>query len=104
MAISSLPHIPTPELIETEGDAFGKMILKITTSAERAPIRDYGRCLLAGYPPSSRTTVLLFQALSKLSNRLPGYLRLVGILSRDPADLSRFEDRIALYIAQHEVQ
>lgn len=103
MHINSLPQIPTPDPIQTEGDAFGHMILKITTPAERQPIHDYGRCLLAGYPPPTRTTIQMFAALHALSSRLPGYLRFVSTISRDSSALSRFEDRIAVYVAQHDV-
>lgn len=100
----SLPHIPSPDSIEAEGDAFGRMILKITQPAERQPIADYGRCLLAGFPPPTRTTIRMFAALHSLSNRLPGYLRFVSGLSTDSAALSRFEDRIARYVARNEAQ
>jgi hypothetical protein len=104
MVTFSLPQTPSPESIESEGDAFGRMILMITSPAEREAITDYGRCLLAGFPPPTRTTVHMFAALHSLSNRLPGYLRFVSGISTDSAALSRFEDRIALYVAQHEVQ
>jgi len=102
MVLNSIPQIPTPDPIQTEGDAFGQMILKIATPAERQPIREYGRCLLAGFPPPTRTTVQMFAALHALASRLPGYLRFISTISRDSAALSRFEDRIALYVARHE--
>ncbi len=99
--MSALPSVPTVDRIDLEGDAFGRMILKVATPAEREPIRAYGRCLLAGFPPPTRATVHMFAALHSLSNRLPGYLRFVSTISLHTSALSRFEDRIALYVAQH---
>ena len=95
-------EVPTNESIDKRVELNGAMIFMKSTAEERGPIYEYGRYLLARIEPTPGCTLRFYAALRDLAPRLPDYQALIDQTALYPAAMSRFQARLAVYVARNE--
>lgn len=80
----------------------GAMIFTIATPDERRPLYEYGRFLLARIEPTTGCTLRFYNALDTIMPRLPDYKAFVEEVGSMSYMLTRFQCRLAVYIARND--
>lgn len=102
MNSKSLQRILTADHIDQDAKTIGVLILLNASPEERLPIFEYGRHLLAGAPPTHGCAARFWGAMTALAPRLPGYLDCIAALIDQPAIVSQFQSKIALFVVLND--
>lgn len=101
---TTIPQQLTNERITQRVEMNGMSIFKVATPEERRPLYEYGRFLQARMEPTTGCTLRFYGALRTLAPRLPDYQALIDETALYPEVLSRFQSRLAVYIARNDFE